>query len=228
MSRWWTEAVAALGDVVPLPLAAVLLLGVAILAALAWYHFPAWVPRRLPRVRLPRMRLPRVRRRALRRPRLRWPRLRLRWPRLRLRWPRWRRRVRRTDRRPVETPRPPRPRVSDDTAGPVAPAVSLADRLAAEGRFAEAVRERLRGMVRALVASRAVEQRPGMTVTELTTAAARSRPPVDPTLRAAGAIFSELWYAQRPASAEHDRRMRELADELDRVLAGHPEDGAAR
>ncbi|MBM0229282.1 DUF4129 domain-containing protein, partial [Micromonospora sp. ATA51] len=61
MSRWWTEAVAALGDLVPLPLAALLLVLAALLAALAWYFFPAWVPRRSPRLRLPRLRLPRLR-----------------------------------------------------------------------------------------------------------------------------------------------------------------------
>ncbi|MEH0829626.1 MULTISPECIES: DUF4129 domain-containing protein [unclassified Micromonospora] len=222
-SRWWTETTAALGDLLPLPLAALLLLLAAALAALAWYHWPAWVPRRLPRLRL---RLPRLRLRLPRlRFRLRLPRLRfrLRLPRLRFRLPRlsrWRRR--RRARPAAEAPELPRPR--EEAEPPRGPALSLADRLAAEGRFAEAVRERLRGMVRRLVASGAVEQRPGMTVTELTEAAARNRPPVDPTLRAAGTIFSELWYARRTASAEHDRRMRELADELDRVLAGGPEE----
>ncbi|MFC8615048.1 DUF4129 domain-containing protein [Micromonospora purpureochromogenes] len=219
-SRWWTEATAALGDLLPLPLAALLLLLAAGLAALAWYHWPAWVPRRLPRLRRRRLRLPKLRLR-LPRLRLRLPRFRFRLPRLRFRLPRWRRR--RRTRPAAETPELPRPRAGDAAPTP-GPALSLADRLAAEGRFAEAVRERLRGMVRRLVATGAVEQRPGMTVTELTEAAARNRPPVDPTLRAAGTIFSELWYARRTASAEHDRRMRELADELDRVLAGGPEE----
>ncbi|MFE9203820.1 DUF4129 domain-containing protein [Micromonospora sp. NPDC007230] len=209
MSRWWTEAVAALGDVVPLPLAALLLLLAALLAALAWYFFPAWVPRRLPRPRLgrPRLRIPR-----LRRPRLRLPRLRL--PRLRL--PRRRRAVRPADPAvPVPAPRAPEP---------AAPGLaSLADRLAAEGRYAEAVRERLRDMVRALVDRRVVEPRPGMTVTELATAAAHVRPGVRPTLHAAGTIFSDLWYAQRPATPEHDRRMRDLATDLHRELAGDGE-----
>ncbi|SCG42855.1 DUF4129 domain-containing protein [Micromonospora halophytica] len=191
-SRWWTEATAALGDLVPLPLAAVLLLLTAALAALAWYHFPAWVPRRLPR--LPRFRRPRRKRRRRRRPE--------------------------ADVSVAEVPRP-RDGGSDAPAGA---GLCLADRLAAEGRFAEAVRERLRDMVRRLVAVGVVEQRPGMTVTELADEAARNRPPVDPPLRAAGTIFSELWYAHHPASAAHDRRMRELADELDRVLAGHPEE----
>ncbi|MEH1054597.1 DUF4129 domain-containing protein [Micromonospora sp. CPCC 206171] len=219
-SRWWTEATAALGDLLPLPLAALLLLLAAGLAALAWYHWPAWVPRRLPRLRRRRrrFRLPGLR---LRLPRFRFRPPRLRLPRLRFRLPRWRRR--RPTRPAAGTPELPRPRAGDAAPTP-GPALSLADRLAAEGRFAEAVRERLRGMVRRLVATGAVEQRPGMTVTELTEAAARNRPPVDPTLRAAGTIFSELWYARRTASAEHDRRMRELADELDRVLAGGPEE----
>lgn len=209
MSRWWTEAVAALGDVVPLPLAALLLLLAALVAALAWYHFPAWVPRRLPRVRLPRLRLPRF-------PRLRLPRWRL--PRLRR--PKLPRRRRRT----ADESRVPAPRAG--AAEPSATAyASLADRLAAEGRYAEAVRERLRDMIRALVARRVIEHRPGMTVTELTAAAARARPPVHPPLHSAGAIFSDLWYAQRPALPEHDRRMRELAADLQRELAGDPEAG---
>ncbi|MDO3682874.1 DUF4129 domain-containing protein [Micromonospora sp. C28ISP2-4] len=195
MSRWWTETVAALGDVVPLPLAALILLGVALLVALGWYFFPSWVPRRLPRFSLPRWRRPRL-------------------PRLRL--PRFRRRARRTRTDPpavrLPAPRDPQP----------APAVGLglADRLAAEGRYAEAVRERLREMVRLLVVRHVVEPRPGLTVVELTEAAARTRPQVRPTLHAAGAIFSDLWYAQRPATAAHDRRMRELATDLSRELTG--------
>ncbi|MEU7959706.1 DUF4129 domain-containing protein [Micromonospora humida] len=199
MSRWWTEAVAALGDVLPLPLAALLVVLLAGAVALAWYHFPAWVPRRLPRLRLPRLRMPR-----------------------------WRlpRRRRRTADGPGAVALP-RPRTADDDL-PADTARSLADRLAAEGRYAEAVRERLRAMVRRLVAVGAVAPRAGMTVTELTDAAARARPPVDPPLRAAGAIFAELWYAQRPAAADHDRRMRELADDLDRALSAPPPDGGTR
>ncbi|MFI2714378.1 DUF4129 domain-containing protein [Micromonospora sp. NPDC018662] len=205
MSRWWTEAVAALGDVVPLPLAALLLLAAALLTALAWHSFPAWVPRRLPRLTLPR----------LRRPRLRLPRFRL--PRFRL--PR-RRRRRPARRRPDPPVRVPAPR----TASPAPTGVpGTADRLAAEGRYAEAVRERLREMVRLLVTRQVVEPRAGLTVTELTEAAARARPAVRPTLHAAGTIFSDLWYAQRPATVGHDQRMRALAAELRRELTGEEE-----
>lgn len=201
MSRWWTEAVAALGDVVPLPLAALLLLLAALVAGLAWYFFPAWVPRRLPRIRFPRLRLPRWRLPRLRRPRL----------------PRRRRRPAKT----AVAPTVPAPRAAAPD-GPAAGYASLADRLAAEGRYAESVRERLRDMVRELVARRVVEHRPGMTVSELTAAAARTRPRVHPPLHAAGAIFSDLWYARRPATPEHDRRMRELAADLHRELADGP------
>ncbi|SCG40900.1 DUF4129 domain-containing protein [Micromonospora inositola] len=204
MSRWWTEAVAALGDLVPLPLAALLLVLAALLAALAWYFFPAWIPRRFPRLRFPRLRFSR-----LRLPRWRLPRLRLRRPRL----PRRRRRPARS----AGAPAVPAPRTAEPERAATGYA-SLADRLAAEGRYAESVRERLRDMVRELVARRVVEQRPGMTVTEVTAAAARNRPRVHPVLHAAGTIFSDLWYAQRPATPEHDHRMRELADDLHREL----------
>ncbi|GAB3063960.1 DUF4129 domain-containing protein [Micromonospora schwarzwaldensis] len=200
MSRWWTETVAALGDVVPLPLVALLLLATALLTALAWHSFPAWVPRRLPRFTLPRLRRPRLRLPRLRRPRLR---LRLRRPARR----------QRPD-RPVHVPAP-RAAQPAPTGGP-----GTADRLAAEGRYAEAVRERLREMVRLLVTRQVVEPRAGLTVTELTEAAARTRPAVRSTLHAAGTIFSELWYAQRPATAGHDQRMRALAAELRRELTG--------
>ncbi|MER5332994.1 DUF4129 domain-containing protein [Micromonospora sp. NPDC002717] len=187
-SRWWTETTAALGDRVPLPLAALLLVLAAVLVAVGWYTYPAWVPRRLPR-------LPRLRRRR-RKP------------------------------GPVDAPAPvvPAPREPEPEL-PAAAYVSLADRLAAEGRYAEAVRERLRAMIRELVARGMLQPQPGMTVVEVVRAATASRPQVGPPLGAAGAIFSELWYGQRPASAEHDRRMREHAADLDRLLTGRPEDG---
>lgn len=181
-SRWWTETTAAIGDGIPLTLVALLLVLAGVLISLAWFFFPAWVPRRLPR-----------------------------W---RFSW-RWRRRAARPTpevEAEVEAADEPEP------ALPAATLVSLADRLAGEGRYAEAVRERLRAMVRTLTDRGVLDHRPGMTVAELATAATRSRPEVDEPLGAAGGIFSDLWYGQRPARAEHDARMRELAAELDRAL----------
>ncbi|MEV4808568.1 DUF4129 domain-containing protein [Micromonospora avicenniae] len=208
-SRWWTETTAVLGDHVPLSLVTALLVVAGVTAALAWYTFPAWVPRRLPR---PRLRLPRIGLPRIRLPRPRWPRLRR--PRLRLR-----RRRAAGNAAPAAEPASPPP---DETPDQLTAHLSLADRLAAEGRYAEAVRERLRDMIRELAARQVVPPQPGLTVLEVGSTATRNRPHTGPPVVAAGLIFSELWYAQRPATADHDRRMRELAAELHRVLATPP------
>ncbi|TCB99950.1 DUF4129 domain-containing protein [Micromonospora zingiberis] len=185
-SRWWTEATAALGDHLPLPLVALLLVLFTALVAAAWYTYPAWVPRRIPR---PRRR-----------------------------------------RRPARSPRPATAGTADPSGAPPpqptespAPSAALADRLAAEGRYDEAVRERLRGMVRDLADRDVVRVRPGMTVTEIVTAATASRPPAGPPLTGAATIFAQVWYAQRPATADHDHRMREHAVGLRRLLTELPE-----
>lgn len=203
LSRWWTEAVAAVGDVLPLPLVALLLVLAAGLVAAGWHWWPRWLPRRLPHLR-----------------RWRRPSWRPRWPRWRLRWPPWRRR------KPVraETGEPAGLGTDALPDLPAAAFESLADRYAAEGRYAEAVRERLRSMIRELIDRQVVEHRPGWTISELAGAAGRSRPTVDGPLRAAGEVFAELWYGQRPALPEHDIRMRHLAAELRRQLV----DGGTR
>ena len=164
----------------------VLLVLAGVLISLAWFFFPAWVPRRLPHWR----------------PSWRWRR----------------RRARPTPEPTVDATADdePEPDLLDVPAGSLA---SLADQLAGQGRYAEAVRERLRAMVRTLIDRGVLEHRPGMTVAELARAATRTRPEVDGPLGTAGSIFSDLWYGQRPARAEHDERMRELAADLDRALA---------
>ncbi len=194
-SRWWTETTAALGDRMPLPLAALLLVLATVLAATAWYTHPAWVPRRLPRL----SRLPRLRRR---------------------------RRDRRA--RPATATAAPAPAI--DLPRPDAPpagTATLADRLAAEGRYDEAIRERLRAMLHDLSDRQVVRVRPGMTVTEVVTAAAANHPPAGSPLAAAATIFSQVWYAQRPATADHDHRMRDHAVRLRHLLADEPA-GAGR
>jgi hypothetical protein len=167
-----------------LPAVALLLFVAATLVALLWYFFPAWIPRRWPHLRMPRWRF--------RKPAWRW-----RW-----RKPAWRRAS-----KAAEVPAEP---VEGDEVPelPAATFADLADRLAAEGRFAEAIRERLRGMVRELIERGVLEHRPGWTVTELAAVAAGRRPQVAGPLTAAGQIFSDIWYGERPAGVEQDNRMR--------------------
>jgi hypothetical protein len=226
VTRAWTEFVAAVSDVVPLPLLTLLLFVGAGIAGALWYWFPAWVPRRMPRLRRPawrlrrpRWRLPRWRRPVRRRPewlRLTW------WAALwaalwrALRWP-WRRRE------PADEPAPaPEPEPTPVPELPAAELVSLADRLAAEGRYAEAVRERLRAMVRRLVEHAVIGHRPDWTVTELAAAAGAALPPAAGPLGEAAGVFSAIWYAQCPATAESDARMRALAASVDDLVERRP------
>ena len=207
MIRFWNEYVAVIGDTVGLGLTVLLLLLLAVLTGAGWYFWPRWVPSR----RSGRGARERAGRRGWRRPRLRWPRWRLRWP--------WRRRP-----KPAAEVEPQL--VPHETEGlpelPVEAFVSLADQLAGQGRYAEAVRERLRGIVRELVDAGVVEHRPGYTITELAAAASRARPGVRIPLDAASLLFSDIWYGQRTASAAHDARMREYAAHVHGALTPVP------
>jgi hypothetical protein len=219
MSRSWSEFVAAIGDVFSLPLLLFLLTVLTVLVATLWYAFPAWIPKRnaFARLRWPhraksgsekwRWRL-----------RLRLPHWRLRWPRLH--WP-WRRRTK------AKTPKTVEEQIAEVLAAeeelpevPVAIYQSLADRLAAEGRYAEALRERYRAAVRDLVQHGVIAHRPEWTVMELARAASVARPAVNAPLSSATGLFSEVWYAERPATREHDDRMRTLAGDVHSNLGG--------
>jgi len=185
VARWWTEAVAALGDVVPLGWVAFILVAAGVLTALVWSNGERL--RRL-RLSLPRWRLPR-RRRA----------------------------------RAVAEPTPDDAELDalEPDALPAVPAgtlLSRADRFAAQGRFAEAVRERLRALVRLLVDRRVIEHHPGWTVTELAAEAGRAAPAAGQPLGAAGTVFSDIWYGQKPATAEDDATMRSLAADVERAV----------
>ena len=88
-----------------------------------------------------------------------------------------------------------------------------ADGYAAEGRFAEAVRERMRAIVRELETRGVLELRPGRTADEVAREAGAAVPTVAPDLRAAATVFDEVWYGGRPASAQADALLRQ-ADQL--------------
>ncbi|MEV6350867.1 DUF4129 domain-containing protein [Actinoplanes sp. NPDC051851] len=211
MTRGYDEFVAALFDALSPQFTLLLLLVITGLTAALWYFWPAWVPRRLPRLRL---RLPRVRW-----PRLRWPRFRLLRGRKRVAGVRKRKKQEASHRAEPDT----EPGV-DVVASPQAGG-SLADRLAAQGRFAEAIRERLRETVTDLTRAGVVTPQPGTTAAELATLAATRRPAVSAPLTGATALFSEVWYGQRPASSGHDDRMRTLTAEVRDALhapAVHP------
>ncbi|MEV0839314.1 DUF4129 domain-containing protein [Actinocatenispora sera] len=127
----------------------------------------------------------------------------------------WRPR-RRRHHEPVDPPaavEPPEPAADDDAVPELPPAqlASLADRYAAAGRYAEAVRERLRAMVRELVERGVLAHRPEWTVTELAAAAGRAAPQLAGTMTEAAEVFSRIWYARRTATAADDARMRTLA-----------------
>lgn len=143
--------------------------------------------------------------------------VRLRWPHFRLGF--WRRRRRVTE---PAAPTPAVDTVEPDTLPdlPAATFLSRADRFAAEGRWAEAVRERLRAVVRLLVDRRVIEHHPGWTVTELASAAGRSAPATDRPLGEAGTIFSDIWYGQKPATADDDATMKQLSSDVDRAVSG--------
>ncbi|RSM68815.1 hypothetical protein DMB66_12690 [Actinoplanes sp. ATCC 53533] len=192
MTRVWDEFAAAVFDVVSPGVLLLLALALAGLVGALWYWFPAWVPRRLPRLRLPRWRLPR-------------------W-----RLPKWRR-----------TRKPKAGRKAKTKVEPVfAPTVVLpdgtllADRLAAEGRYAEAIRQRFRDVVGDLTAAGVVAPLPGTTAAEVAAAAAAQRPAVAGPLAGATDLFSEIWYGDRTALGVHDERMRALTGDVRTRMRG--------
>ncbi|GAA2733324.1 DUF4129 domain-containing protein [Actinocorallia aurantiaca] len=88
---------------------------------------------------------------------------------------------------------------------------TAAEAHAAEGRWAEAIRERLRAIARDLEERAILDPRPGRTAQELAAEAAAVLP-VDlaPGVR----VFDDVWYGDRPGTAEGYR----LLTDLDRAV----------
>lgn len=196
MTRSWTRWAATLIDSIGAVWSALLVIGAGLLIGLAWHTYPAWIPRRgwLG---------------ALRGLRPHWSKWRLPW------------------RRGAKKPTPSNAAAGNDaTADDQLPdlasaiLISHADALAAQGRFAEAVRERLRAIVRELVEAGVVAHYPAWTVTELSRAAGQARPSMAPPLDGASRIFSDIWYGERPAHADHDAQMRTHANDVHTLVAG--------
>lgn len=210
MSRFWNEFVAMVADFVPggVPVLALILFVLTGVVAALWYWWPAWLPSRW---RISRRAKGRSQSTGTSRRRFRLGRLRFRW-----RWP-WRRRRRRKA-EPVAADLPP-----DELPDlPAAVLALTADELAAAGRYAEAVRERLRAIVRELVERDALAYRPGWTVTELARAAGTVWPTAAVPLFAASEVFSQIWYGLRPATADDDQAMRGYATQVRAALDALP------
>jgi hypothetical protein len=94
-----------------------------------------------------------------------------------------------------------------------------ADAHAAAGRWAEAVRDRLRAVITGLEERTLLDPRPGSTADEAAAAAAAVVPECAADLRAAARTFDDIWYGARPADASHDAALRRLDD---RVRASRP------
>ena len=210
MTRSYDEFLAGVFDHIAPIWVALILLAVAVAVGLLWYTYPAWLRIRLrfPRIRLPRLKLPRWR--------WKW---KWNW-----KWPRFKRRPRKKKgpkavkaQAPARTPEAePAPEPQ-----PVVPGLSAADRLAAEGRYAEAIRERLRESVTVLTRYGVIAPAPAWTAHEVAATAGANRPAVSAPLAGATDIFSQVWYGRRPAGPDQDALMRRLTAEVRAALESH-------
>lgn len=93
---------------------------------------------------------------------------------------------------------------------------SRAERFAAEGNWAEAIRERLRAIARELEQRGVLDPRPGRTAAELSREAGEQLPAVAGDLRTATSVFDAVWYGNRAATASDEQ----LLHALDSTIAG--------
>jgi hypothetical protein len=87
---------------------------------------------------------------------------------------------------------------------------AAADAHAAAGAWAEAVRERLRAVVRSLEERAVLDEQAGRTADEAAAEAGRALPSCAVGLRAAAMLFDEIWYGGRPAGPESYAALRDL------------------
>jgi hypothetical protein len=91
-----------------------------------------------------------------------------------------------------------------------------ADVFAARADWAQAVRARLRAVVRTLEERGVLDPRPGRTAAEVAAEAGSARPDLRDLLWKGALTFGEIWYGRRPASSADDAVMRELDSALHR------------
>lgn len=111
----------------------------------------------------------------------------------------------------------------DDGVRSAADHRATAEALAGEGRWSEAVQERMRAVVRSLEERTLLDPRPGRTADEAAAEAAVSLPSHATALRAAARTFDDVTYGARPADAEMYATLTTLDQALSRtkpLLAG--------
>jgi hypothetical protein len=89
-----------------------------------------------------------------------------------------------------------------------------ADAHAAAGDWADAVRDRLRAVIRSLEERALLDPRPGRTADEAAVEAGAALPECAGALRAAARVFDEIWYGGREASASSDQVLRDLDEQV--------------
>lgn len=92
-----------------------------------------------------------------------------------------------------------------------------ADRLAAEGQWAEALRARTRAVVHELEARGVVEPRPGATASGIAREAARGAPAAREDVTLVARLFEEVWYGGRHATEGDVSQAREADARLQRT-----------
>lgn len=85
-----------------------------------------------------------------------------------------------------------------------------AARHAADGQWAEAIRERLRAVARDLEERAILDPRPGRTADELAEQTAQALPDLAEELHVGVRIFDDVWYGDRPATREGYERLTAL------------------
>ena len=91
---------------------------------------------------------------------------------------------------------------------------AAADAHAAANEWAEAVRERLRAVVRSLEERAVLDERPGRTADEAAAEAGVALPAVAAELRRAARLFDDIWYGGRPAGPESDAALRGVDEQV--------------
>ena len=97
-----------------------------------------------------------------------------------------------------------------------------ADAHAARGEWAEAVRERLRAVVRDLEERDLIQSRPGRTADEAAADGGLALPSCAEQLRAAARTFDDVWYGGVPGTAAMDAQLRAVDDDVRRARPGVP------